>query len=1434
MSLYRSFLRVLFCVAAGLSLILQPSLQAASIRLLTTTIATDTSAQRANGSSALALDFALPADEGLDQAVLVQFNTQVNKDIREKLDQAGLNVRGYVPENALLIMGDTDQLQALATWDEVYWMGHFKEDYKKAPECASFTTRAASRGESEVTVLISILRPDRTATVKTFIESLGGEVSDAGQSTMRGTLRAKIGSDLIDRICAQTDVEWVEPEPVITWNNNVATQSNRMNVATVWDNHGLTGAGQVVGVADSGLDMGCMTNMHPDFEGRVIGATGWYTNGIWHDALGHGTHVAGSILGSGAACSNGLFHGVAHEAALYFQALGNPTGGPSVYLPADLNNLFVQAWTNQSRLHNNSWGDDSKGVYTLYARQTDEFIWDHPDMLIFFSAGNSGEDLDPADGIIDASSIGAPGTAKNCMTVGAAESLRPAGSGGYSSRLWGTTWSKYYATFPISEDYISTPDDGIHQGMAAFSSRGPCADGRVKPDIVAPGTDIISCRSRYPDAWTLWGTGSGVLDNIASNFYMFSGGTSMSTPLTTGCGALVREYYVRDRGLTNPCASLVKATLMAGAESLYPGQYGTNEFAEIPVAWPNSVEGYGQVNMGQSLYPENNITNLMWNRIPIDSGETQTFDIDVCATGTLKAVLAWSDYPGAVYAAQTLVNDLDLKVIAPDGTTAYPRDLVDGDHTNNTEGIMLDISQTGHCQLVVSAYNVPMGPQPYSLFVQAPAASIVSTSQIVGIWSSPDILYEGTIPTISALISTNTFGLASVATIYRINSNNWHVVPMTRSEEQSGGLIAYSTELPSFVAGDVVDYYIYILSLDMQLITSETNQMYCNSSLIYAATNGLSIWPYDTPETAVPNWQLAIDLLPSDGELRILPGTYHGETLVLNSPIRMQGVGSRDETIYDAENAHQCMTLLSDSTVSGITFIHGHTTNGYGGGIVMTSGTISNCVIRNCTTTKNGGGIDMYGGLLTHSLIMSNQCDVYGGGVLIHDGMIRNCIIRDNTALEDGGGVEVWGGSISNCTIAYNTSETVGGGLDIGDVVNTIANSIIVSNSAPDGPNFYEWLPMNISYSCIQPLTDGEGVISVDPQFADPFQRDLHLKSTAGRMLSNGTWTNDVLNSPCIDSGNPTDSFDAESSPNGLRINMGAYGNTVEASRTDTNTFYVIVQSDFDVAEPANGLWSYSSGELIHGFVTTNCIGNTLTQYCSQGWVLTGGADTNGEISNTATSLIFSITNNTVLQWQWSTNFWLETTAGEHGSISGSTNGWHEQGSLITLTPIPDSYYTFSQWSGSCSTMMNPLMFRIDASKELRAEFMERTTSDGIPELWYVQYGITNDFEQAGQEDPDADGAISSEEYIAGTNPTNTASVLQLLQSFDTETPSLHFQWTTQSNRTYTLYSAEQLGSGITQIVYRSYFLYPVPISVDIPMTHSNQFYRIGVRQGLQ
>src|SRR5205823_2488181 len=165
---------------------------------------------------------------------------------------------------------------------------------------------------------------------------------------------------------------------------------------------------------------------------------------------------------------------------------------------------------------------------------------------------------------------------------GASESRRPALALTYFSLN-----SHRFPVNPIASDPISNNPEGV----AAFSSRGPTRDHRIKPDVVAPGSVILSAKSRLAVANPIFGIS---LDND----YMFDAGTSMATPLVAGCAAVVRESFRVRHGI-NPSAALVKAMLINGA-ILLTGQYVPPELAPIP----NEAEGFGRVSLSASLAPE--------------------------------------------------------------------------------------------------------------------------------------------------------------------------------------------------------------------------------------------------------------------------------------------------------------------------------------------------------------------------------------------------------------------------------------------------------------------------------------------------------------------------------------------------------------------------------------------------------------------------------------------------------------------------------------------------------------------------------------------------------------------------------------------------------------------------------------------------------------
>jgi serine protease AprX len=260
--------------------------------------------------------------------------------------------------------------------------------------------------------------------------------------------------------------------------------------------------------------------------------------------------------------------------------------------------------------------------------------------------------------------------------------------------------------------------------MAAFSSRGPTDDGRVKPDIVAPGTNIVSNQSHYPNAGTLWGA------HESNANYAYSGGTSMATPLAAGAGALVRQWLTT-RGIANPSAAAVKAVLLNTAADIAPGQYGTGPTQEIPTARPNGVAGWGRADLGFLDAPA---PFMQWaddhgaglatgQSVEYTHSEARPLEV-LNSDQPLRVMLAWSDPPASLSAAAQLVNDLDLAVIGPGGEEYHGNNVAAGDRINNVEGIVIDNPPVGRYSVRVRGHNVPVESQPYALAVAGPLTEV--------------------------------------------------------------------------------------------------------------------------------------------------------------------------------------------------------------------------------------------------------------------------------------------------------------------------------------------------------------------------------------------------------------------------------------------------------------------------------------------------------------------------------------------------------------------------------------------------------------------------------------------------------------------------------------------------------------------------------------
>ncbi|MEQ8235480.1 MAG: S8 family serine peptidase [Syntrophomonadaceae bacterium] len=458
------------------------------------------------------------------------------------------------------------------------------------------------------------------------------------------------------------------------WANDRSAEiiGSRFLLVKNWMNtYSLSGRGQIVGIADSGLDKGSMTDIHPDLSSttgvmpKVFYLKSYTDRAIADDPSGHGTFMAATIAGNGQA-SFGKYQGIAPGASLYFQALLDKNG--VLQVPQDINALFAPAYSAGVRIHVNGWGSGSN-VYDEKAAAIDTFVYQHPDFLPVFAAGNAG----PGSGTLTAQA-----NSKNGLIIGASQLPRPAfdPESNYADQIW------------------------------ALSSSGPAGDGRGKPDLLVPGSALISARSSLA-------TG-----NFPANaYYTRMGGTSMAAAVAGGALALLREQLQVDFGVNSPSSALLKALLINGARD-----GGDNR----------SQKGYGILDSAATaLALQDNTFQFVDEPRRLAEGEVKEYKLTVTdSTMPLNATLAWVD-PAGIAGSTALINNLDIIVQSPDGKLHYGNDFAakgSTDNRNNVEKVSIPSPKTG--DYIIKIRAVKLGSregQNYALvFGQSLQTGIVS------------------------------------------------------------------------------------------------------------------------------------------------------------------------------------------------------------------------------------------------------------------------------------------------------------------------------------------------------------------------------------------------------------------------------------------------------------------------------------------------------------------------------------------------------------------------------------------------------------------------------------------------------------------------------------------------------------------------------------
>ncbi|MGA8365254.1 MAG: S8 family serine peptidase [Solirubrobacteraceae bacterium] len=663
-------------------------------------------------------------DAGDSNYILIQTDGVLTEEQQAQLTELGVVIHEYVPEETYICGYRPSDLHPIRELPFVTWVNVYLKGFKIAPSL---------RGDTpEVSASILAVAPLQTPSRKLHeVDVVLHEGVDAGSEEVADQIAAAAGLDpsslhtgqhkvrmmvqenRLDTLADLDAVRQIEEVPERQLFNNVARPILAADVSVNGTQY--RGEGQIVAVADTGFDRGSTKDVHPAFTGRVakLYALGRKNPAKSDDPNGHGTHVAGSVLGDGkSATMGGAIQGTAPRATLVLQSTLDSSGHLGG-LPTDLHDLFEPPYHNDSaHIHTNSWGATRAGLaYDASATEIDDVVWKHQDLAICFAAGNEGVDGD-GNGIVDRGSIGSQSAAKNCITIGASESVRRD-----FPLTYGQGWPSEFSANPIYSDHIADKAEG----MVAFSSRGPTKERRIKPDVVAPGTCILSTLSRavvHPS--TEYGKSSDKL-------FFFDSGTSMATPLVAGCVAVLRETLVKN-GTPKPSAALLKALLINGAVEL-AGQYSPTEAG----ASPNNSSGFGRVDLaGSVIIPGPNPDSGLGEGGPLKQGGEDTIDLTipkrapagephdqgqevdaptVSAGVTLKVTLVWSDPPGAA-----LQNDLDLIVRSANGQERHGNMGTSKafDRQNNVEQIVWTGIPPGKAEIVIRAHRITQNAQPYA------------------------------------------------------------------------------------------------------------------------------------------------------------------------------------------------------------------------------------------------------------------------------------------------------------------------------------------------------------------------------------------------------------------------------------------------------------------------------------------------------------------------------------------------------------------------------------------------------------------------------------------------------------------------------------------------------------------------------------------------
>lgn len=772
---------------------------------------------------------------------LIQFVGPVKRAWIAELQASGLELVAYVPNNGYLVRGDQSALNRLLARSQaaeprgegfVQWQGPFLDDYKIHPALAS-----AENG-NEITVAVQLCLgknerdPRNNSDVKQARKLSTAIMVDAYGVSNFTNLRMRIDSSRIAELAGITSVVNIEPwtaprlfdersaQVIAGQLSSDHTTPSGPGYAAWLAAHGFSqNFNFAIDVSDTGLDRGATTadKLHPDFldsngQSRVLYARDYTSELDPGDIPGHGTINMSIAAGGNTSSASG-----ARDSAGYNYGLGTAPfallGSSKIFqsngnfdLIDPYSKLVSDAYHDGARVASNSWGAISN-VYSIDSQEYDLRVRDatpdqpgNQEMTICFASGNAGS----------VQAISEPSSAKNVISVAAGESSRKDGTDGCN---------------------VKDADSDSAMDIAFFSSGGPLSDGRLKPDITAPGTHIEGAASQNADF-----DGSGVCGQAflkpyyptGQTMYAWSSGTSHSTPQVAGAAALIRQFLI-NRG-EQPTAALIKA-LMVNTTTYMTG---TNAGGSLPQAF----QGWGLLNIGRAF---DNTPKIFLNQTNTftDSSQEFTFTGEVKdSTQPFRVTVVWTDAPGFSGVAPW-VNNLDLEVTI-NGQVYRGNNFIGqesqlggtADFKNNVEAVWLPAGTIGTFVVRVRASNIAgdgvpnnndFTDQDFALVVyngekkDVPVATLASVTLAAGADSIVDpgdaVSMRVSVGDVSSIALTGGHGVLTTTTTGVTVTGSASDFPNIASGQNAEGSTAFAFSVDKTVAcGSTINFVLDITS----------------------------------------------------------------------------------------------------------------------------------------------------------------------------------------------------------------------------------------------------------------------------------------------------------------------------------------------------------------------------------------------------------------------------------------------------------------------------------------------------------------------------------------------------------------------------------------------------------------------------------------------